>query len=584
MPFAIHGIRLSGLLFASASMLLAPQALVDRYLPEAYTQYAPYYVAGFSLVKTVLILGGLLVMILGKPILLTFARQEQSSAAPAYTRSDKLFIGVLFAGAVILRLPGLNSSLMIDEVFLVKAMITQNPVKIFLHPLGSAHILNTLPANLLAMIFPASEITVRFPAFMAGCLSPALLFMAFRNRMGPALASSAGLLLMMAPMHVWFSQQAKGNALLALGVVLSWYALDRLHHAWKARWATVYLLALIACGWAHLSGIFVILGQGVALVITGRLDPLPEEARSTNPGRCQAMRARWLVLHLAAAWATILVYAPISGFLMKQKASVTAEEGGAHFGQLLFDMVQFFGVMDAPAWMNIGLALLVLLGASALIRLNRAFAALLLSPLILSLGITVLSGSFSYARYQYFFMPVYCVCLAAGSMVSGRIILGKSRTLTQVLTPGLTIIMVLFSWGLWHYYSEPRSNYKAVAQWINEHGEGKEVFVIGKDSGGYPALGLSYYLDTFHTQSSIEGLDVKTNQTWLVVMLDPLQSSASFAQQTRHVLDARNPSAEFHCHGELDQYRVQDSRIYELTGTEIHIWQTLSSQNIPTSP
>lgn len=132
--------------------------------------------------------------------------------------------------ALILRLVNLNQSLWFDEainVFYASStdfwwFVTKYPIGDF-HPPGWFAIL-----WVWGHIFGFSEISVRLPSVILGAATVWLTFLFGKELFSKKVGSLAALLLAIAPLHVYYSQEARMYAFSAFAVTLSFYFLNRL--------------------------------------------------------------------------------------------------------------------------------------------------------------------------------------------------------------------------------------------------------------------------------------------------------------------------------------------------------------------
>ncbi len=126
---------------------------------------------------------------------------------------------------VALRLPGLLQSLWLDEVFRTRVGLGGERARWLLW--GDVH--NPL-YNLLMYawirVVGDGEVAVRLPSLAAGLALVGAVWAWARARLGPGAANMAAAWLVVAPVHVWYSTEAKNNILTALLTTLAVVALD----------------------------------------------------------------------------------------------------------------------------------------------------------------------------------------------------------------------------------------------------------------------------------------------------------------------------------------------------------------------
>ncbi|MBT7064844.1 MAG: hypothetical protein HN919_00935 [Verrucomicrobia bacterium] len=561
-------LRLIGGICLAVGGMLPAARLVSAALPADYAEYAARYTQGLNMVRCLLALGGIALM-LGAPYWRSlFVSTTARRGDRVFTRKD-LWIGAgLLALAGLLRIIQLDSSLTIDEVFLVKALITQSPIRIFLHPSGSAHIFATLTSNLLVRGFGLSDGVIHLPAFVLGTLSPTLLylFLALNRRRCAGLIG--GIILCLNPLHIWYSQEAKGNVPLVFFVVASWLCLALLARRWRGVTAWAYVVCLVGAGLSHLSGILWIFGQ-LLVVVALPLQPAGEP----NPamaGKTDITRLKALGLHMAGLFAVLIVYAPIIPFLTSAGGKVTSQEGSARLGFLLMNIASRFTVLDAPQWLMIPSIAALFCGVIALIRCRHDILALTAGSFAVGIIFLVLSQTFSHARYHMAFLPGVVLLAAVGvaTLLSGF----RSGTLRGRLAAALGVgLAVLFlageSLSLAGYYRQPKSNYRAIASYLASENQDIPAYVVGVNKGGYPALAMTRYTDDFFTTEDLakQLSSMRPEAEMWVVVLDPMHLAVSYPELKRALEQHGSPVREFECLGELDQFRVRTSFVWRVT-------------------
>jgi hypothetical protein len=574
-----HGMtRLAGTALLGLAVILPPATLVARGVPDAYRQYADGFIRGFWLLKGFLAAGGLIAILMPGALTRLFERESVAHGVPppALARSEWLFLAALTVTAALLRAFGAARSLTFDEGFLVRALITQNPIRILFHPSGSAHVLHSLLANGAVRLCGVSEWSVRLPALAMGVLAPAALYLALRRRLARPAAALTALMLAFSPLHVWFSQEAKGNTAIVLLAVVAWWALFRLAERWRGTDAVLCTAALAGAGLAHLSGILYVAAQAVVFL-------LPLGFRGERSADA-ALRRRVLGLHGVALGWILVVYAPVLPFVLGKSRSITRVEGAATFGPLLRDLVLQFSGLDAPAGLAIAPAILAVCGLACFWTRHRELAGLLGIPLLLGLAVTVALRLFSYPRYHMFCLPGWLALAAGGAwslwQTTGRWMAGgQDEGLARrcAARPGaaaaaglLALTAAADGLGLREYYRFPKSTCKAVA--AAERAEPADVvYVVGRDKAGYPAAGLMFYTDRFETDltvaAALAGMPDECRVD--VVALDPLAVRCRYPALAGFAEQRAARTLRLRCLGELDQYRVRESMMYSVTAGEL---------------
>lgn len=139
-------------------------------------------------------------------------------------------IWLIIVLAFILRIINLNQSLWFDEAInVVFAQANDFWWFIIKYPIGDFH-----PPGWFAIlwgwghIFGFSEISVRMPSVILGVSTVGLVYLLGKDLFNKKVALLASLLLSIAPLHVYYSQEARMYVFAAFSVTLSFYFLNRL--------------------------------------------------------------------------------------------------------------------------------------------------------------------------------------------------------------------------------------------------------------------------------------------------------------------------------------------------------------------
>lgn len=528
--------------------ILPVHFIVDRCLPSDYAEYAANYLKGLNLFRW-LLMGGAVFLVLASRhvagLLRTDPPNRTAQSNPVSLREWCEIAAVTIIGAV-LCLIHYRQGFTFDEVFLVKAIITQNPIKMFVHPSGSAHVLNSLPANLLAHVFGPSEAICRLPALIASVLMPVALWAFARRLFSRGVALIAATIVIITPIHIWYAQEAKGNAWLMLLVPFSWYVLSRLAERWQCRLAIGYWLSLFLLSLSHLSGIMFILATIPVFL-------LPDGWRPC--GLTREAGLRMVTLHLLAAWCALMFYAPIMPFMFDFSKVAHVNEGTAKLFPLLRDMLEQFTTLDQPVW-SVLMGVLALTGLAVVWKKNRGLLVLFLLPFALDLVITIGGHLFSFPRYHMYVYPWLVLLIAA--------------TLTRLPHVALLLILAYLP-ALYGYYSQPKSNLKTLAAIIRQQPEQQIVYVVGGNQKSYPSSGLMYYTDKFETDQTVvarlEGMP--DDATVELLVIDAMQFNTAYAPLAAFVNGKGTLVETFHCLAELDQFRVRESYRYHIKAGDL---------------
>lgn len=192
------------------------------------------------------------------------AGQNATTKERAATKWAVVLLLLLIAAAV--RFLGLGSeSLWLDEA--TSLVVADNPPAVSI-ALTAEDIHPPLYYLLLHvwLIFGRSEAAIRSFSAVVGVLSVLALYGLAREVWGERPARLAGLLLALAPLHVWYSQEARMYALVTFWAILSTWAMVRF---WRSgRWpaSAGYALTTAAGMYTHYYMGFVVLAQNAFIL------------------------------------------------------------------------------------------------------------------------------------------------------------------------------------------------------------------------------------------------------------------------------------------------------------------------------
>lgn len=164
---------------------------------------------------------------------------------------EKLLVSMVFAAAILIRLPGLGDSLWFDEIYRTNHMFNQ-PQALKWLLLSDVH-----PPlyNLILLgwtrIFGDSEIAVRIPPLVFGILSLFLIWKMARFWLGPRIAALSLILICVSPVHIWYSYENKNNMLLLLLSAAAFYFYWKATESNESRYWIFGTIALILAMWTH---------------------------------------------------------------------------------------------------------------------------------------------------------------------------------------------------------------------------------------------------------------------------------------------------------------------------------------------
>jgi len=289
------------------------------------------------------------------------------------------------------------------------------------------------------------ELAVRIPSLVAGTLTVPALYLLGRelyDRRTGLLAAAFGAA---SPLLVWYAQEARMYAFVALLAPLAVWAQARALRESRPRWWAAYVLASAALMWSHYFGLILVAAQQLVFVVV-----LIGRRRDGVPVRSP------LIGWLACLGALGLAVVPLLALASRQFASTGALEelGLASDAPVNGQPLSFYAVLANGAWAVWGYhpdsatALLAaawpLLLLSGLLLLGRGgsrrtlmLTALMAAPVVALLGLAFVDRELFEVRYFVAAVPLALVL--AARLVTGWTRPGAPRAL---LAGGLLVTMI----------------------------------------------------------------------------------------------------------------------------------------------
>lgn len=182
-------------------------------------------------------------------------------------------IWLILVLALFLRLINLNQSLWLDEAInVVYAKSNDFWWFIIKYPIGDFH-----PPGWFAILwiwghlFNFSEISVRSPSVICGVLTVCLTYLIGKELFGRKTGTFAALFLAVAPLHIYYSQEARMYSMAAFAVAFSMYSLIRLISG-KKHGLLLYILSTALVLYSDYLAYFIIPAQLIFLIWVKKLD------------------------------------------------------------------------------------------------------------------------------------------------------------------------------------------------------------------------------------------------------------------------------------------------------------------------
>lgn len=384
--------------------------------------------------------------------------------------------------ALFLRLIGLNQSLWLDEAINVVYaqssdfwwFVTKYPIGDF-HPPGWFAIL-----WIWGQLFGFSEIAVRLPSVILGVTTVWLTYLLGKQLFNKKVALFASLLLAIAPLHVYYSQEARMYVFAAFAVTSSFYFLNGL--ILKKSWAGLgYITSLVLVLYSDYLAYLVIPAQFIYLIWVKKLR--------------RDILVNFLISGLAfIPWLGIFPAQLQTGINTASNLPGWAQVVGSSFKDLfLIPVKTFFGRItfsDKIFYIIISgfvggvFGVLFIYGLKKIDSATKLLISWIFIPLILSFLISFFVPVLAYFR-MIFILPAF------------YLILGKSlESLSRKISLSIFIIICLISFSsLMAYYLNPkfqREDWKGAVKFVSDNLDNQTAVIF--ENSEIPAP-VRYYRD-----------------------------------------------------------------------------------------
>jgi uncharacterized membrane protein len=403
-----------------------------------------------------------------------------------------LLAGVWTVAALVLRLYRLeDQSLWNDEMFTLDVVrhslgeIQQTLIAGYHHPPLYFYV-----ARVSVLMFGLTAFAIRIPSAIFGAITVGCVVLVGEKTLGRRAAIAAATLLLVAPLHLAYSQEGRPYALAALLCLLSTYAFFRLLEAPSVTRQVFYGLALCALLYTHHWGLFVALAQGLYWLMVARRQPFA-------PLLLWAMVGLAYLPELFVLRHQSLAGPPAQWFWAESPSWAELFHLGTAFSGSAFTMAS--SVFALPiAFQIIGAVSIAALLAGCLRQVRGSMTGAFVAIFLCILAIPFFLSFFKpeiFLWYRYTVIPFPLLALGAGGMV-------ERRSWATVLVVVLIAVGVVGAIG---YGSWQKSSGRDVAAYVEEETSG-DVRLIIRPASYAPILNAYYrgdalqldeaYLDT----------------------------------------------------------------------------------------
>jgi mannosyltransferase len=511
--------RLTKLCPALGGVFLLTSVLVSSKALEAAFGRAPGSLSwGPALFRILLAIHGL--ALVSVPFLAGKSDHPSQPVAPTSDRRSYAILAGIMAVAAILRIPGLNSCMWLDEVLTMVRFVRPGVKEILTSfPDQNQHMLYSLLAHAAVRIFGEQVWVVRLPSVLFGVASIWALFLLGRYLIGETGALLSCGLLAVSYHHIWFSQNARGYmGLLFFTILSTWLWLEATDRGRWREWL-LYALAIALGAWIHMTMLFVVAAHALIFVASWFLG----DRRVTRLAKALAGFA-------LAGTLTLQFYAlALPQFLASAAGEVSPPSEWTKPWWVVTEALRSLQIgFAAVAVLAVGGALVAAGSIDLLRRHARAFFAMVLPALMGGAAMLTL-GHNLWPRF-FFFSMAFGVLLA----VDGALVLARLLTFAPAFPMkwanaaglGLAGLMILASASTVPRAYAPKQNFTGARAYVEQElSSGDAVVVAGLAEHAY-SLYYAPSWKTVRTARELAQTEAQAHHTFVVYTL-PIELRAA---------------------------------------------------------
>lgn len=427
---------------------------------------------------------------------------------------------VIFAFGSALRIYKLDASLHLDEIRTV-IYFAEKPISYIMthYPIANNHILHSILVHISMALFGESEVAIRLPAFLLGVLSIPLIYKVGKELFDERVGLVSAFLLSISTYHIWWSQQARGYIGLVFFSLLSLLFFLKAIKSDKNRYWLGFIFATALNVYTVVAGLVVLCVQALFVLCVSR-------------GSLRKLSKKLIFSIGISLLIILLIYSLVLPEMVSEKARLATvwpppPKLSPSFLRLVF--LQFS--LGIGNYDNIGLCtFLFFFVLGIIVSIKRQRKSALLAILWVTFPLVALVYFVPpWPRLFIFILPVYLIVISKG-VASGAVLVGRSRLVRDPVV-GAVFILAFFAYtnikALPRYYLHycPRENWREAAEYLKEHAEPHDGFVISRGGAGDAKM----FTSPFSSRGDLFGLNYYLRNTKLDMKkpLEPLPEGCS---------------------------------------------------------
>lgn len=407
---------------------------------------------------------------------------------------------LLVAVAAILRLLTLGHGLWWDEIrTLVDSVRLPLRQIVTVFPGDNQHTLFSILAHLSISVFGESAWSLRLPAALFGIVTVPLLYACAREFVGRTEALAAALLLTVSYHHVWFSQSARGYAMLAFFTLLcTWLLLHGLRSTRTLFFVWYGIVAALAI-YTHVTMVFLVVSHAALCVLPLGL---PWPLRTAWP--------RWRGPLTGFVLAGALGLALNLPFLLEVRQAVVDAPSPMQAATPTWALLELIRGMQLGLGGLIGAvagAALFAIGAWSYYRQSQFLIGLFLVPGAVTLVANVVLHRPVRPRFVFFLAGFLVLIVVRGVLEVGRWVQQRGASgEPHVTTTGIGLALLLAAASasaLGPNYRYPKQDFVAAMAYVDAHAAPGDIVVT---AGGARYPYREYFRREWEGVETIEAL------------------------------------------------------------------------------
>tara|TARA_Y100000294_G_C8563259_1_gene339841 strand:- start:196 stop:2253 length:2058 start_codon:yes stop_codon:yes gene_type:complete len=409
--------------------------------------------------------------------------------------------------AIFFRLIDINRDIIIyDEAVSVHYFILPDLSAFFFknYSIPNNHFFHSILANLSVQIFGIRELSFRLPVLISGILSVGFIYWwVFNLSYSKKTAFISSMFLALAPIHIAYSQTARGYSLVILFSILAQLSFYKLLENYKIRWAVVFIMSNALSVITIPTNIFFVASQFIALVfvyLTFKTNLISGLA-SKNNYKEKILNRNIIFYFFIIALIVFIFYYPILDQMRDHAKSTIPAFGNFSIMGVIFSLFKSQFLLGLPMVST----LIFLFGCMIFYSMKKFWGYYSLLLFVLPVIISIAAGMGYFPRIYLFCLPYFILAFSVGlyklvstiwifllKIIRSSLDHEKISTLTSILLFSLPFIYYLET----NYYPQYKSHfYKELKKYTNKI-SGNSLFFKPN------SLSLNFYINNSLKQNT----------------------------------------------------------------------------------